>query len=152
MSIGGGSEVLDENGQVIFTVKGKVFSWTKKKKIFDMSGALLYTVRNKFWHFLTNKVFVINAQGERVATIKKHRWSVSRNYELITPDNDMAIEGKIFSRTSSIMKGGEVLGTIVNDITIVNDAFTLEADEKDIAFCTAIVIAFDNMKDKLSDN
>ena len=62
--------------------------------------------------------------------------------------DQMSIDGKFFSRKSTIMKNDEPVATITREFTLVEDAFTLEADEKDIAFYTALVIAFDNLKDK----
>ena len=50
------------------------------------------------------------------------------------------------------MRNGEEVGVLTNDITLVSDCFTLEADEKDIPFFTALVIGFDNMKDKIQDH
>ena len=62
----------------------------------------------------------------------------------------MEIEGKFFSLKSQIIKNEQLVATINREFTIVNDAFSLEADEKDIAFYTAIVIALDNIVDKRS--
>lgn len=150
-SFGGNSDVLDENKQSIFKVKGKPFSFTNKKNIYDMSGNLLYTIRNKFWTFLCNKIFVIDANGKRVATLKKNKWSFNAKYQILDTDNKMSIEGKFWGRTSRIMKNGQPVATITRDYTVATDAFTLEADEKDIPFFTALVIALDNIKDKIQN-
>ena len=53
LSLGGSSTVKDENGNDIFKVKGKVFSLTKKKKIYNMEGKLLYVVKNKLINWWT---------------------------------------------------------------------------------------------------
>ena len=148
ISWGGSSTVLNENEDPIFNVKGKIFTFTKKKKIYDMQGNLLYVVRNRFWNFFADKVFVFDANGERVATIKKNKWSFNVNYEILDTADEMSIDGKFFSLHSSIMKNGQPVATISREFTLVRDAFTLEADEKDIPFFTALVIAFDNLKDK----
>ena len=121
---------------------------TKKKKMYNMAGDLLYTIRNKYWHLFTHKVFVYDANGNRVATIKKNKWSINERYKIVDTENEMSIEGRIFGRTSHIMKNGQAVATITRDFTIFADAFTLEANENDIAFFTALVIAFDNIKDK----
>ena len=104
ISLGGGSTVLNEKEEPIFKVKGKVFTFTKKKKIYDMQDNLLYTVRNRFWNCFSDKVFVYNAEGERVATIKKHRWSLNVNYEILDTEDEMSIDGRFFSLHSQIMK------------------------------------------------
>ena len=148
ISIGGGSTVLNENQEPIFNVKGKVFTFTKKKRIYDMQGNLLFTVRNRFWNSFADKVFVYDAEGSRVATIKKNRWSVNCDYEILDTADEMSIDGKFFSLQSRIMKNGQTVATISREFTLVRDAFTLEAEEKDIPFFTALVIALDNMCDK----
>ena len=50
-SIGGDSEVYNEEKKPIYKIDGKFFSWTKKKKMYDMEGNLLYVIRNRFWNF-----------------------------------------------------------------------------------------------------
>ena len=148
VSLGGSSEVLNENEEPVFKVKGKIFTFTKKKKMYDMQGKLLYTIRNKYWTFLCHKTMVIDAEGNKVATIKKSKWSFNRKHEILDTENEMSIDGKFFSRESRIIKNGKPVATITREITLVRDAFMLEADEKDIAFYTALVIAFDNLNDK----
>lgn len=148
ISLGGSSEVLNENQEPIYQVKGKWISITKKKKMYDMEDKLLYTIRNKYWTFFCDKVMVFDADGERVATIKKSKWSWNLKYEILDTENEMSIDGKFFSLKSRIMRNGNPVATISREFTLVKDAFSLEADEKEIAFFTALVIAFDNLKDK----
>ena len=148
ISLGGSSEVLNENQEPIYQVKGKWISITKKKKMYDMEDKLLYTIRNKYWTFFCDKVMVFDADGERVATIKKSKWSWNLKYEILDTENEMSIDGKFFSLKSRIMRNGNPVATISREFTLIKDAFSLEADEKEIAFFTALVIAFDNLKDK----
>ena len=151
ISLGGSSEVFDEENKPIFIIKGKVFSPTKKKKMCDANGNLLYTIRNKYWTMFYNKIFVIDPEGNRVATIKKGKWSLNRKYKIEDCVDSMEIQGKFFSRTSNILRNGEVAGVITREITLVRDAFSLDADEKDIPFLTALVIALDNLGDKIRE-
>ena len=150
VSLGGSSVVLNENEEPVFKVKGKFFTFTKKKKMYDMQGKLLYTIRNKYWTFMCRKTIVFDANGDKVATIKKSKWSFNHKYEILDTENEMSIDGKFFSLESRIMRNEKPVATITRKITLVRDAFTLEADEKDIPFYTALVIAFDNLGDKKS--
>lgn len=152
ISIGGSSEVLNENKEPVFKVEGQIISFTKKKKMYNTSGELLYTIRNRYWNFFANKVFVYDANGEKIATIKKNKFSFNFKYQILDTADQMSIDGKFFSRKSTIMKNDQPVATITREFTLVEDAFTLEADEKDIAFYTALVIAFDNLKDKREDD
>ena len=148
ITIGGSSEVVNENKEPVYEVKGKWFTFTRKKKMYDMEGKLLYTIRNKYWSFGSHKALVFNAEGERVATIKKGRFSLNLNYEILDTENEMSIEGKFFTGKSTIMKNGKPVATISREFSLFKEAFALETEEEDIAFYTALVVAFDNLNDE----
>ena len=148
ITIGGSSEVLNENKEPIYKIKGKWISPNKKKLMYDMQGNLLYTIRNRFFNWLHNKVFVYDANGDKVATIVKNKWSINRNYRIEDTIDEMSIEGKFIGLTSKILKNGEEIGVITRQITFMEDAFSLEAEPQDIQFLIALVIAFDNIIDK----
>ena len=80
VSLGGSSFVLDENGNQKFVVKGNMFTFTRKKKIYDMEGNLLYIVRNKYWHFLKDTCFVYNADKQKVLTISENRFDFKKEF------------------------------------------------------------------------
>ena len=50
-SLVGSSDVLNEQDQVVFKIKGKFLSPTHKKRIYDVNNSLLYTVRDKYFTF-----------------------------------------------------------------------------------------------------
>ena len=152
ISLGGSTEVLNEQQQPLYEVKGKIISPTKKKLMYDMNGNLLYTIRNKYWTFFCRKVLIFDAEKNRVATIKKGSWSFSRKYQILDCVDTMEIQGHFFKGTSEIMRNGEVAGVITRNFSLIKDAFTLEADEKDIPFLTALVVGFDNIIDQARDN
>lgn len=148
ISLGGSSEVFNENNETLFKVKGKIFTFTKKKKMYDINNALLYTIRNKYWTFMSRQVMIKDANGDIVARIKKDKHSLNCDYEILDTDDEMSIDGKFFSRSSHIMKNGKPVATINREISLIKDAFSLEAEENDIAFYTALVIGFDNLTDR----
>lgn len=149
ISLGGSSDVLNEQQQPIYKVKGKIFSPRKKKLMYDMENNLLYTIRNRYFNWFAWKVFVFDAEKNKVATIKKSKWSFKVKYQIIDCVDEMEIVGKFFGLTSKILKNGKQVGTITRELTLLADHFCLEADEKDIPFLTALVVAFDNIKDKI---
>lgn len=152
ISLGGSSTVVNEQEQPVFTVKGKIVSPTKKKFLLDMEGNALYKIRNRFWNMFAYKTFIYDADGNRVATIKKGKFSFSGKFEIEDSVDSMSIDGKVFSSTSKVMRNNEPVATILRDFTIISDAFTLEANEEDLPFMVALVIAFDNLKDEMQDN
>ena len=64
VSLGASSTVRDTQGNDLFIVRGRFFTFTKKKIIMDLAKKPLYQVRNKFWHIIMPKVFVWHP-GER---------------------------------------------------------------------------------------
>ena len=148
MSLGDSSTVVDENKNPLFKVKGKIFSITRKKKIKDMSGKTLYTVRNKWLNFFSHKAFIYDENKVKIATVKDKWINVKREYFIEGMGDEIKIEGGFFSLSCQILKNGEVIGTIRRKIDMWVDSFELEADEKDIPFLIALVIAIDNIVDK----
>ena len=151
MSLGDSSTVVDENKNPLFKVKGKIFSITRKKKIKDMSGKTLYTVRNKWLNFFSHKAFIYDENKVKIATVKDKWINVKKEYFIEGMGDEIKIEGKFFSLTCQILKNGETIGTIRRKLDMWVDSFELEANEKDIPFLIALVIAIDNISDKKQD-
>lgn len=150
LSWGGASKVTDVNKKEVYKVKGKVFTFTKKKKMYDMEGNLLYVIRNKYWTVRERKVLIFDADGELVATVKKDKWDIGHSYDIIDTEDDMSIDGRFLDPVSYVKKNGKTVASITRDIAFT-DTFILETEEKNIAFYVALVIAFDNMKDMLRE-
>lgn len=142
------SEVKNEKGEPEFFVRGNYFSLSKKKEIYGKDGTLLYIVKNRYFNLLSHKVCIDDADGNRVASIKKSIFGITGNYKIFDTDGEMLIEGVPFGRTSFIMRNGQEVATLKKDFTFVCDSYSLDADEKDIPFFTALVIALDNLRDK----
>lgn len=151
-SFGGSSKVYNEMKETIFIVKGKFFSPSCKKMIYDTQKNLLYVIKNRLFNFFGHKVYIFDNKKNKLATIKKGKWSFSANYSIEDCIDAMEISGKHWKRTSQIFRNGQVIGTIKNNFDLFKDSFTLEADEKDIPFLTALVIAFDNIRDSRSND
>ncbi len=147
ISLGGSSQVLDENHQPLYKVKGKIFSFTKKKLIYDKNDNLLFIVRNKYWKVFVHKAYILDANKNKIATVKEKRWSSNR-YLVEDYTDEIKIDGRFFSVNSTILKNGEDAGYIQRGLLHLTDFYSLEADEKDIPFFVALVIAFDNIRDK----
>ena len=151
-SWGGGSTVKASEGKQILKVKGKVFSFTKKKNIYDMNGKKLYMVRNKFWKFIMPSVFIYE-QGQKIARLKSVLSFGKKTFTLEGYGEEMEITGKsFFDAGLDVIRNGEKIGNICQKMAIVNDAFILEAEEKDMPFLIAVVIAIDNLKDDYARN
>lgn len=147
VSLGGSSTVKNDLQQDVYMVKGKVISPTKKKKICDMNGNVLYTVRNKWFRLFSYNVFVKDANNKRIACIHRGAFNFT-TYEIRGYGDELSIQGEFFSPHSQIVKNGVVIGTIDRQFTLVQDAFCLEGAQQDIPFLIALVIGIDNIVDR----
>ena len=147
-SWGGGSDVLDENKQPLFKVKGKILSITRKKFLCDMEGNRLYIIRNKWFKFFVHKAFIYDKDKNKIATVKEKYFSMRANYTIEGYKDEIKVEGQFFKTGAIIYKNGEIMGTMRREITFINDAFELEANEEDIPFLIALIIAIDNITDR----
>ena len=147
-SLGQGSSVVDENKNALFDVKGRAISITRKKFLYDANGQLLYSIRNKWINFFVHKAYIYDASGSKIATVKDKWFNVNQEYFVMGYKDEIKIQGKFFGLTSQILRNGNVIGTVRRQITFIADAFELEADERDIPFLIALVVALDNIHDK----
>lgn len=147
ISWGGDSVVLDENKQTLFKVKGKAFSPTHKKRIKDSSGKTIYTIRNKFWKLTRRTAFVYDENKVKVAKVIFKMLSAKREYFVEGSNDEIKIIGQYFSPRCEITKNGEIIGIITRDFKLFGDAFELEAEEENMPFLIALVIALDNIED-----
>lgn len=113
-----------------------------------MQGNKLFKIRNKWFNFFVHKAYIYDENKKKIATVKDKLFNVNQEYFVMGYKDEIKIQGKFFGLTTQILKNGEVIGTIRRQITFVNDAFELEANEEDIPFLIALVIAIDNITDK----
>ncbi len=146
-SLGQGSSVVDENKNALFDVKGRAISITRKKFLYDANGQLLYSIRNKWINFFVHKAYIYDASGSKIATVKDKWFNVNQEYFVMGYKDEIKIQGKFFGLTSQILRNGNVIGTVRRQITFIADAFELEADERDIPFLIALIVALDNIHD-----
>lgn len=146
-SLGGGSSVKDENGADVFFVKGRIFSPTHVKWVCDKDKNKLFKVRNKWFNFINERAYVY--EGKTKLAKVKHPLFSGKKFVVEGYSDEIVIDGEFFSTKSTIMKNGEAVGTINREFTVVNDTFVLEADETNMPFMIALVIAIDNIMDKI---
>lgn len=147
-SIGGGSSVVNENKEDVFKVKGRAISITRVKYVCDKEGNRLFKIRNKWFNWFIHKAYIYDSNKHKIATVKDKWFNVNQEYFVMGYKDEIKIQGKFFGLTTQILKNGEVIGTIRRQITFINDAFELEANEQDMPFLIALVIAIDNITDK----
>ncbi len=149
-SIRGSSSVKDERGEDVFFVQGRFMSPTRVKWVCDKNHNKLYKVRNKWFNFINEKAFVYEG-NTKIARVKHPLFSVKR-FVVEGYKDEISIDGDFFSLKSTIVRNGVPVGTITREFVAMSDTFYLEADEADMPFMIALVIAIDNIVDKMYDS
>src|SRR5574344_1219783 len=149
VSLGGSSSVTDDQGQDLFKVKGAIPSPTRKKNIYGLDGKKLFTVRNKYWHWpLSYSALIFDGEGKRLARINKK--SFSNTYTVKGYPSEILITGNVLGWDFDILSSGRKVGEINRNLTVFKDSFALDvADETMTGFLLALVIAIDNIVDRI---
>ena len=146
ISLRGSSKVLDAQDNPAYNVQGKFWTITRKKFVQDLNGNTLYVVRNKFWHIFLKSAFVYDANGEKVAQIKR-KIALKSKFSVRGYKDELRIDGTFIGWTFQIYKNEKLLGTIKRLLDF-RDSFVLDIEDgEDAAFFVALVIAMDNIID-----
>ena len=152
VSFGGSSTVKDMNEKDVLFVKGKVFTFTRKKFVRDLEQNLLYTVRNKFWILFAKKAMIYDKDGNIVANIRRKVISLHDHYFVESPVGQIEIKGNILCFDYHIWLNGEEVGHISRKISL-RDSYVLDLkDGLELPFFVALVIAVDNITDRRRDD
>ena len=146
----GNSVVKNETEQDVYFVKGKlkVFSPTRKKFINDLAGNTVFTIRNKWFRFLFNSAIIKDAQGNKMKL--KSKMSFKTYYVLTGAGYNYSIGKNPDGYGLAIFKEEQVIATFnKHGSGFVNDRFNVDYfNESDLPMVVAIIIAFDNIRDK----
>ena len=149
ISLRGSSVVKDLNENDVLKVKGKFWTFTRKKFVMTLDEKLLYTVGNKFWTLFVKKAFVYDDNGEVVAKIRKKFWSLHDHHFVECKYGDLQLRGNILGFDYHISLNGKEVGHVARKISL-RDSFVLSIDDDSLepAFFVALVIAVDNITDE----
>ncbi len=148
ISLRGGSVVQDLNGKDVMKVKGKFWTFTRKKFVQDLEGNTKYVVRNKFWRLFARKALVLDNDKNVIVRIRRKIFSFHDRYFIQTSLGEMEVKGNVLQFNYQITLNGEEIGHIARKISL-RDSFVLTVDDKyDPYLMVAIVIAIDNITDQ----
>ena len=120
-----------------------------------MNKNLIYIVRNKYFNFINKRAFIIRPDKTKEAVVKRKGLTFKNQYFIEGYQDEIAITGNFLGWDLAITKNGETIGTIKRNITaesfwLGKDSFCLESeDEESMKFLVAVVIAIDNIIDKM---
>ena len=128
ISLGGSSEVKDTNGNDVFVVKGKIFSFTQKKFLNDLDGNTKYIIRNKFWRLFTYRAFILDPQENVKAELRRKIFSLHDRYFVTSDFGNLEIVGNILQFNYRILLDGKEIGHVARKVSL-RDSFVLTAEE-----------------------
>lgn len=147
-TIRGSSSVTDLEGKEICLVKGRFWTFTRKKFIQALDGTTKYVVRNKFWRLFAYQAMVYDAEGKQIAYIRRKIFSFHDRYLIQCTLGEMEIQGNILCHDYDITLNGKVVGHISRKISL-RDSFVLHLENSDdYLLYVALVIAIDNITDQ----
>ena len=152
----GNSYVEDENGNELYKVKGKFkfFSPSRKKRIYNKEGEKIYTVRNKIWRapFTFNSALIYDANGEKLGRLQM-KLSRANRYVLKGEHYDSIRIGVDKEHTGITVFKNDVAIASFYDDSLLRDSYRVDViSEEDIDLIVSLVIAVDNIKDKIRED
>jgi uncharacterized protein YxjI len=147
--LGEDSTILNEAGQPIFEVDGKVLSLHNRLIIRDRSGNEVANVHRRL--LALRPTYEISRAGQPTAEVRKHLISpiVSRfTVDLPGPD-DLHITGSLFEHEYTITRAGQVVATVSKRWFTLRDTYGVEiAPGQDDVLILACVLALDLAEDR----
>ena len=148
VSLGGASTVQDLDGNDVLKVKGSVFSFTRMKCVMTLEEKPLYTIRNKFFSLFGRTAYVLDPDGNTIATVRRKLFSVKSKFLIESSLGQLEITGNIFGFDYHIIVDGTEVGHIERKISL-RDSFVLDINDSfDYRLFVALVIAIDNVTDR----
>lgn len=136
-------DIYDENGDVIFEVKGEL-SWGHKLKIYDKNGMPVGTVKEKMVTFLPK--FKLYLYDQYVGELKKELTFFKPSFILAC--NNWYVEGDFLEWDYQIIDDhNNVVAVINKQLFNLTDTYQLEIFNPNDAICVLmIVLAIDAQK------
>ncbi len=147
--LGEDSTILNEGGQPVFEVDGKVLSLHNRLIIRDRNGHEVASVHRRL--LALRPTYEITRGGQELAEVRKHLISpfVDRfTVDLPGPD-DLHITGSLFEHEYTIRRAGQVVATVSKHWFTLRDTYGVEiAPGQDDVLILACVLALDLAQDR----
>jgi uncharacterized protein YxjI len=130
--------VYDENGNVVYIIKGKL-AWGHKFVICDANGIELGCINERIITFLPE--FEIYKNNLKVGAIKQKLSVFKPKY---TCDlNDYEIDGDFLGLNYEVKKSNNVVATVTKKFFSITDTYTIDCQKEDAFNILLIVVAID---------
>ena len=147
--LGEDSDILDESGQPVFHVDGKVFTLRDLLVVQDLTGQEVARVHRKL--IALRPTYEITIGGQEVAEVRKHFFTPFRDkFTIDVPGpNDLEMTGSLFEHDFTISRGDRTVATVSKAWLTLRDTYGVDvADGEDDVLILAAVLALDLAEDR----
>ena len=147
--LGEDSTILNEAGQPVLNVDGKVLSLHNRLIIRDRGGNEVASVQRRL--LALRATYEIKRAGQEVATVRKNLISpfVDRFTVDIPGPDDLHITGSLFEHEYTFTRGNQVVATVSKRWFTLRDTYGVEiAPGQDDVLILASVLALDLAEDR----
>lgn len=145
----GSYDVYDENGNTIYTVKGKL-DWGHRLHILDQAGRHVATLKEVLWTWLKPK-FELYVGEDKVGTITKGFTFFKPRFDI--DFNGWSITGNFMEWDYSIMDAsGHTVAVVSKELWNWSDTYSIEvADPMDALYALMVTLTIDAEKRSRAD-
>ena len=147
--LGEDSTIMNEAGQPVFEVDGKVLSLHDRLIVRDLAGNEVVNVHRRL--LTLRPTYEITRGGETLATFRKHFFSpfVDRFTVDIPGPDDLEMTGSLFEHEYSISRRGQVVAVVSKRWFSLTETYGVDiAPSQDDALILACVLALDLAEDR----
>jgi uncharacterized protein YxjI len=147
--LGEDSIILNDAGQPVFEVDGKVLSLHDRLIVRDMAGNEVANVQRRL--FTLTPTYEISRGGDTLATFRKHFFSpfVDRFTVDIPGPDDLEMTGSLFEHEYTISRGSQVVAVVSKQWFSLTETYGVDiAPGLDDPLILACVLALDLAEDR----
>jgi uncharacterized protein YxjI len=146
ISFGDKYKIMDENQEVVYYCKGKVFSISHKMDFIRAKDEkLIYHFQKRIFSFLPT-YYMQDENAMDIATVRK-QWTVfSKKLTIDSNLGDFEVEGTFWAHSFDVLKNGNITASIKKKLISWGDTYAITIhDTKDTEFLLGLVILIDSI-------
>lgn len=138
--------ILNEAGDEVYQVVGKLLSFGHKLTVSDMAGNEVLYIHQKVLTLLAK--YFIEPAGQPELELKAHFSPIHHRYTLETPEGEWEISGDFLQHEIEMKRGGETVATVTKKWFSWGDTYMMDVpDERNLMAAMGAMLAIDCIND-----